>query len=118
MSDFRLIAFIKKADDVSAEELQRFYEDELRSVFLMRYPSATRYIRRYLRPFPNPLTGEIADLPYDMLTEARYASRVAFEQAQSRLSDIEKTEDILKIRQRESRYIKSIDVAILHDVDG
>ncbi|KZE98239.1 MULTISPECIES: EthD domain-containing protein [unclassified Rhodococcus (in: high G+C Gram-positive bacteria)] len=118
MTDFRVVAFIRRADGVSAEDLRVFYEEKLTGIFRRRYPDATRYVRRYLTSFPNPLTQETTPIRHDMMTEAWFASRADFEQAQQRLSSAESVEDRRAIRLLERRFIGSIEVVVVDDVEG
>ncbi|MCB1690655.1 MAG: EthD domain-containing protein [Halioglobus sp.] len=45
-------------------------------------PNATRYVRRYLKPEKNPVTGEIHDPGYDCIMEIWWKSREDFENSQ------------------------------------
>ena len=51
------------------------------------YPNAVRYVRRYLTPVKNPVTGEIHDSGYDCVMEIWWNSREDFEASQAIVAD-------------------------------
>jgi EthD domain len=50
-------------------------------------PGAQRYVRRYLVPEKNPVTGQIHDPGYDCIMEIWWNSRAEFEASQRIISD-------------------------------
>ena len=50
-------------------------------------PNAARYVRRYLKPEKNPVTGEVIDSGYDCIMEIGWNSRADFEASQKIISD-------------------------------
>ena len=50
-------------------------------------PNAVRYVRRYLKPEKNPVTGEVIDSGYDCIMEIWWKSREDFENSQRIISD-------------------------------
>lgn len=50
-------------------------------------PNAVRYVRRYLTPVKNPVTGEVHDPGYDCLMEIWWNSREDFDNSQRLISD-------------------------------
>ena len=50
-------------------------------------PNAQRYVRRYITPEKNPLTGEKLDSGYDCIMEIWWSNREDFEAAMKGLSD-------------------------------
>ena len=49
-------------------------------------PGAQRYVRRYLKPEKNPITGAVVDSGYDCLMEIWWNSREDFERSQAIIS--------------------------------
>jgi len=84
---FKQICFFKKRPDMSLEEFMDYYENQ-HSQLSKRMgrspsiPNATRYVRRYLKPEKNPVTGEIHDPGYDCIMEIWWNSREDFENSQ------------------------------------
>jgi hypothetical protein len=92
---FKQICFFKKRPDMSLEEFMDYYENQ-HSQLSKRMgrspsiPNATRYVRRYLQPEKNPVTGEIHDPGYDCLMEIWWNSREDFENSQRIISSPER----------------------------
>lgn len=84
---FKQICFFKKRPDMSLEEFMDYYENQ-HSQLSKRMgrspsiPNAQRYVRRYLKPEKNPVTGEIHDPGYDCIMEIWWNSREDFENSQ------------------------------------
>ena len=56
---FKMIGLLKRRPGMSSGEFRAYYESTHRRIgekYLRKY--ACNYMRRYLTPFPNPLTGE------------------------------------------------------------
>lgn len=86
------VVFLKKRADMSMEEFMRYYEDQ-HSQLARRMgakpslPNAQRYVRRYVKPEKNPLTGETIHPGYDCIMEIWWNSRADFEAAMQGLSN-------------------------------
>lgn len=50
-------------------------------------PNARRYVRRYLKPERNPVTGKVIDSGFDCLMEIWWDSREDFEASQKIIAD-------------------------------
>jgi hypothetical protein len=77
---------------MTMEQFMDYYENQHSQLSkrMGRSPSiagATRYVRRYLKPEKNPVTGEVIDPGYDCLMEIWWNSREDFEASQARISD-------------------------------
>lgn len=86
------IVFLKKRDDMSAEAFMDYYENQHSQLSKKMgakpaLPNAQRYVRRYLKPEKNPLTGEVIHPGYDCVMEIWWDSRADFEAAMKGLSD-------------------------------
>jgi len=58
------IVFLRKRDDLSMDQFMDYYENQHSRLSQKMgakpaLPNAQRYVRRYVTPQPNPLTGEI-----------------------------------------------------------
>ena len=89
---FKQICFFKKRPDMTADEFMDYYENRhsqlsKRMGLKPAIPNATRYVRRYLRPEKNPVTGQVHDAGYDCIMEIWWNSRTDFEAAMKGLSD-------------------------------
>jgi hypothetical protein len=86
------ICFFRKRDDMTMDEFMDYYENQhsqlaKKSGAKPAIPNATRYVRRYLKPERNPVTGEIHDPGYDCIMEIWWNSREDFENSQAIISD-------------------------------
>lgn len=94
---FKQICFFKKRPDMSLDEFMDYYENQ-HSQLSKRMgrspsiPNATRYVRRYLKPEKNPVTGEIHDPGYDCIMEIWWNSREDFENSQKIIASPERLE--------------------------
>ncbi len=86
------VVFLKKRDDISMEEFMDYYENQHSQLAKKMgtkpsLPNAQRYVRRYVTPVPNPLTGEVIYPGYDCIMEIWWNRREDFESAMKGLSD-------------------------------
>ncbi len=75
---------------MSSEDFRDYYETTHRRMgekYLHRF--AVKYMRRYLTPFPDPLTGETPETDHDVLLEIWYPNRATFEAAHAQFADEE-----------------------------
>jgi len=84
---FKQICFFRKRPDMTTEQFMDYYENQhsqlsLRMGRTPSIPNAVRYVRRYLTPEKNPVTGEIHDAGFDCLMEIWWNSREDFENSQ------------------------------------
>ena len=89
---FKQICFFRKRPDMSMDQFLDYYENQhsqlsKRMGRAPSLPGAQRYVRRYLTPEKNPVTGEIIDSGYDCLMEIWWNSREDFEASQRIISD-------------------------------
>lgn len=93
------VVFLKKRDDISMEEFMDYYENQHSQLAKKMgakpsLPNAQRYVRRYVTPVPNPLTGEVIHPGYDCVMEIWWNSRADFDAAMKGLAN----PDMLQIR--------------------
>ncbi len=88
------VVFLKKRADMSMEQFMDYYENQ-HSQLAKRMgakpslPNAQRYVRRYITPVKNPLTGEVIHPGYDCIMEIWWNTREDFEAAMQGLSNPE-----------------------------
>ena len=84
---FKQICFFRKRPDMTLDEFMDYYENQ-HSQLSRRMgrspsiPNAQRYVRRYLKPEKNPVTGQVHDPGYDCIMEIWWNSREDFENSQ------------------------------------
>lgn len=98
---FKQIVFMKKREDMSFDEFMDYYENQHAklSAKMGRSPSipnAQRYVRRYLKPEKNPVTGEVHDCGYDCLMEIWWNSREDFLNSQAIIANPDRLPSIME----------------------
>lgn len=91
---FKTVCLLKRRDGMSMEEFMDYYETHHRKIGEKVLPDGVYYVRRFLHGVPNPVTGEVAELEFDCLTEMWFESREAFEAAMAALSEPEVAAEI------------------------
>ena len=91
---FKQICFFRKRPDMSMEEFMDYYENQHSQLAKKlgakpSLPNAQRYVRRYVTPQPNPLTGEIIHPGYDCIMEIWWNSREDFEASLSIAANVQ-----------------------------
>jgi hypothetical protein len=85
------ICFFKKRTDMTMEQFMDYYEGKhsqlAKKIGKSGIPNAVRYVRRYLTPVKNPVTGQVHDPGYDCIMEIWWNSREDFENSQRLISD-------------------------------
>ena len=84
---FKQICFFRKRPDMTIEQFMDYYENQhsqlsRRMGRAPSIPNAVRYVRRYLQPEKNPVTGEVHDVGFDCIMEIWWNSREDFENSQ------------------------------------
>jgi hypothetical protein len=97
---FKTVCLLKRRQGMSFEDFVAYYETYHRKIGEKVLPTARRYMRRYLRPVPNPLTGEVVELEYDVLTEIWFVTREAYEAAMVALAVPETAAEIAEDEER------------------
>lgn len=102
---FKQLCFLRKRPDMSTDEFMDYYENQHArlSERMGRSPSipnAVRYVRRYLMPEANPVTGEVLDPGFDCVMEIWWNSREDFEASQRIISSPERLPSIKEDEQR------------------
>ena len=89
------VCFFRKRPDMTADEFMDYYENQ-HSQLSKRLnrsssmPGAVRYVRRYLVPETNPVTGRVVDPGFDCIMEIWWNNREDFERSQRIIADPER----------------------------
>ena len=92
---FKQICLFKKRDDMTMEEFINYYENQhsqlaKKAGLKPAIPNARRYLRRYLHPEKNPVSGEVHDIGIHCIMEIWWDSREDFENSQRVIADPER----------------------------
>ena len=87
------ICFFRKRPDMTMDEFLDYYENQHSQLSKRQgrapsLPNAQRYVRRYLVPEKNPVTGTVIDPGFDCIMEIWWNSREDFENSQRVISDL------------------------------
>ena len=85
------ICFFRKRPDMTMEAFMDYYENQHSQLSKRKgrapsIPNAVRYVRRYLVPEKNPVTGAVIDPGFDCIMEIWWKSREDFENSQRIIS--------------------------------
>ena len=88
---FKQICFFRKRPDMTMEQFMDYYENQHSQLSKRQgrapsLPNAQRYVRSYLKPERNPITGEVVDPGFDCIMEIWWNSRADFEASQAVIS--------------------------------
>ena len=88
------ICFFRKRPDMTMDAFMDYYENQHAKLAAKlgspAIPNAVRYVRRYLEPVRNPVTGEVHDSGYDCIMEIWWNSREDFERSQALIANPER----------------------------
>ena len=88
---FKQVCFLRKREDMTMAEFMDYYENQhsqlANRIGKPGIPNAARYVRRYLTPVKNPVTGEIHDAGYDCIMEIWWNRREDFEHSQRLIAE-------------------------------
>jgi hypothetical protein len=102
---FKQICFFKRRPDMTKEAFMDYYENQHSKLVKRKglkpsMPNAQRYVRRYLTPEINPVTGEVIDPGYDCIMEIWWNSKEDFDNARKIINDPERLQ-VLKEDERQ-----------------
>jgi EthD domain len=88
------VVFFKKRPDMTLEKFIDYYENQhsrlAKRIGKPAIPNAVRYVRRYITPEKNPVTGQIHDCGYDCIMEIWWNTREDFENSLRLVGDPER----------------------------
>ena len=73
------LVLIKRRPGMSLEDFRIYYETRHSLLGIQFMPLCRQYFRRYVLPEPNPVTGEVLELDFDVITEIWWDTREDFE---------------------------------------
>jgi len=79
------VVLLKRRDGMSMEEFIDYYENHHAKLGVRYMPLARRYVRRYVRPEKNPITGEVVELDFDVVMEIWWNTRQDFEETMKQI---------------------------------
>ena len=89
------ICFFRKRPNMTMAQFMDYYENQHSQLSKKMgsapsIPNAQRYVRRYLVPEKNPVTGKVIDPGFDCIMEIWWNSREDFERSQALISSPER----------------------------
>ena len=85
----KLVFLMKRKTGMRLAEFRDYYENKHRKLGEKALPNALRYVRRYVEPEKNPITGEAIPLPFDAILEIWMNSRAEWDATQAGLAGSE-----------------------------
>jgi hypothetical protein len=74
----KLIMLLKRRPDLTMDEFIDRYENGHAKLAAPRMGDACRYVRRYLRQVPDPISGEMPEAEFDVISEVWFADSQSF----------------------------------------
>ncbi len=76
---YKVLIFLKRRPGMTVEAFRTYYE-EVHATLCAKYATGTRrYLRRYVEPLPQPLTGASEEMDFDVITELWFDDRAIFD---------------------------------------
>ncbi len=69
MSDHKIFIFMKRRPGLTMAEFQDYYENQYVPLCMKYNKGLLRYLRRYIDHPVDPISGEVKELDYDVVTE-------------------------------------------------
>ena len=66
---YKQILLLKRRPGMTMEQFIDYYENHHARLVEKYMSLARRYVRRYVKPQKNPMTGEVIELDFDVMTE-------------------------------------------------
>ena len=83
----KAVFLLKRKPGMTFEEFKSYYETTHALLGERVLPTAVRYIRRYLVPYPDSEDGSRVDTDYDVITEIWFKNRADFDAAITMLAE-------------------------------
>jgi hypothetical protein len=81
------VFLLKRRPGMTMEEFKDYYENHHAKFGDRFLTTARRYVRRYVKPQKNPLTGQVIELDFDVVMEIWWDSREDCLDAMRKLAD-------------------------------
>ena len=75
---YKILLFMKRRPGMTYEAFQDYYENHHAPLCAKYASGISRYVRRFLTPHPDPETGAMAELPFDVITELWFEDEAVF----------------------------------------
>jgi len=75
---FKILLFMKRRPGMTYEAFRDYYENHHAPLCAKYASGVSRYVRRFLTPHPNPETGAMEELPFDVITELWFEDEAVF----------------------------------------
>ncbi len=69
MAQVKQVSVMKRHPDLTMDQFIDRYESHHAKFGEVLFKDANRYVRRYVQPMTNPLTGKVEELPFDVIME-------------------------------------------------
>jgi hypothetical protein len=76
---YKAFIFLKRRPGTSMQEFRDYYENRHVKLCMKYMAGVRRYYRRYVTPLPNGVTGNAAEMDFDVVTELWYDDKATFE---------------------------------------
>lgn len=76
---YKVLIFLKRRPGMSLEEFREYYEGTHVPLCSKYTTGVSRYVRRYVQPLPNAITGSNEELEFDVITELWLEDRDTFD---------------------------------------
>src|SRR5579871_1194122 len=80
------VVLLKRRPGMTMAEFIDYYENHHSKMAAKYLTAAKRYVRRYVHPAANPITGEVVELDFDVVMELWWDSQEDFEAAMKVIS--------------------------------
>jgi hypothetical protein len=76
---YKVLIFLKRRSGMSLADFRDYYENTHVKLCSKYSKNLSRYVRRYVTPLPNAVTGNADELDFDVVTELWYEDRALYE---------------------------------------
>lgn len=86
----KMLTLLKRHPSMTVQEFREYYETRHRVIGeKVLKPHASRYMRRYLDPLPNPITGQVDEPEHDVAMEIWFEDQAQFDAAMASITQPE-----------------------------
>lgn len=75
---YKILMFMKRRPGMTFEAFKDYYETQHVPLCLKYTSGVSRYLRRFITPYPNPETGAQDELQFDVITELWFEDEALF----------------------------------------
>ncbi len=93
---YKILMFLKRRPGMSVEAFREYYEQRHAPLCEKYLSGVVSYKRRYLDPLPDVATGEVAELPFDVITEIGFEDETVFRGTVAYLSTSIMPDDVVE----------------------